>query len=46
LKVTAIPTGVSAVKTGNDWFRIIQKGSKISREAEAAKQKHLPAKRK
>lgn len=43
--VTIIPTGVSAVKTGNDWFRIITQGAKISREAEKAKQKHLPSKR-
>ena len=43
--VTVIPTGVSAVKTGQDWWRIIAEGAKISREALAAKQKHLPSKR-
>jgi hypothetical protein len=44
-KVTIIPTGTTGVKTGNDWFRIITQGAKISRDALAAEQKHLPSKR-
>jgi hypothetical protein len=43
--VTIIPTGTTGVKTGNDWFRIISEGAKISRDALAAEQKHLPSKR-
>jgi len=43
--VTVIPPGVSAVKTGQDWWRIISEGAKISREAEKKTESHLPSKR-
>jgi len=43
--VTIIPMGATGIKHPNDWFRLSVMGNKISREAEAAKQKHLPSKR-
>lgn len=43
--VTIIPMGATGIKHPNDWFRLSMMGSTISREAEAAKQKHLQIKR-
>jgi len=43
-KITVIPMGATGVKHPNDWFRLAIMGNKISREAEAEKQKFLPKK--
>jgi hypothetical protein len=44
-KVTIIPMGLTTITNPNKAFSIAMMGNKISREAEAAKQKHLPSKR-
>lgn len=38
-QVQVIPAGKSAVKTGNDWWRIISEGAKISKRHEKEKRK-------
>lgn len=38
-EVKVIPTGKSAVKTGNDWWRIISEGAKISKQHKKDKRK-------
>lgn len=38
-KIQVIPAGQSAVKTGQDWWRIISNGAKISKQHEKGKRK-------
>lgn len=42
--IQVIPTGVSGVKTGNDWWRLISEGAKISKKY-GNTNKNLPAPR-
>lgn len=39
VEVKQIPIGQSAVKTGQDWWRIISQGAKISKQHEKDKRK-------
>jgi len=43
--IQVIPTGVSGVKTGQDWWRLISEGAKISKQYERKINKTLPAPR-
>jgi hypothetical protein len=38
-QVQVIPPGQSAIKTGQDWWRIIYQGAKISKQNEKDKKK-------
>lgn len=38
-EIKVIPMGATAVKTGNDWFRIIYQGARISKQHEKDKKK-------
>lgn len=39
VQIKVIPTGQSALKTGQDWWRIINEGAKISKKHDKEKRK-------